>query len=283
TSRRTKSCVLDNFPIDGFDSDDVLKSCASSTKLCDVSRVVLVRSGLSYVWFNLKCDLMFRKKDDNSSRIRDAKVIEEPHGFVDSFYNVAPAVEHDNDVEEANQDNDIYVVAYYIYLESSLEKDEGNSSRNVSVLNLRSGKRLGPPPRYSNTTPSRPDCAGTFNALNPPSPDEGDTRQDFSSPTLGEEIEFILFPLAPRTYYMPYPFAEGESSSPPREDLNQLWTLVKETLNIRQASSDKEKELWVELKSMFEPDFEDQLWTHTQALMHDLLEWKLYDTCGVHH
>nr|GEW74261.1 hypothetical protein [Tanacetum cinerariifolium] len=44
-----------------------------------------------------------------------------------------------------------------------------------------------------------------------------------------------------------------------REDLNQLWTLVKETLSIRQASNDKEKELWVELKRLFEPDFEDQL------------------------
>nr|GEV53713.1 hypothetical protein [Tanacetum cinerariifolium] len=68
-----------------------------------------------------------------------------------------------------------------------------------------------------------------------------------------------------------------------REDLNQLWTLVKETLSIKQASSDKEKELWVELKRLFEPDHEDQLWTHTQALMHDPLEWKLYDTCGVHN
>nr|GEW38107.1 hypothetical protein [Tanacetum cinerariifolium] len=67
------------------------------------------------------------------------------------------------------------------------------------------------------------------------------------------------------------------------EDLNQLWALVKETLSIRQASSDKEKELWVELKRLFKPEFEDQLWTHTQALMHDPLEWKLYDTCGVHH
>nr|GEY35687.1 ribonuclease H-like domain-containing protein [Tanacetum cinerariifolium] len=44
-----------------------------------------------------------------------------------------------------------------------------------------------------------------------------------------------------------------------REDLNQLWALVKETLNIRQATSDKEKELWVELKSLYEPDVEDQL------------------------
>nr|GEW14949.1 retrovirus-related Pol polyprotein from transposon TNT 1-94 [Tanacetum cinerariifolium] len=44
-----------------------------------------------------------------------------------------------------------------------------------------------------------------------------------------------------------------------REDLNQLWSLVKETLSIRQALSDKEKELWVELKRLFEPDHEDQL------------------------
>nr|GEV38840.1 putative ribonuclease H-like domain-containing protein [Tanacetum cinerariifolium] len=35
-----------------------------------------------------------------------------------------------------------------------------------------------------------------------------------------------------------------------REDLNQLWALVKESLNIRPASSDKEMELWVELKRL---------------------------------
>nr|GEU33651.1 hypothetical protein [Tanacetum cinerariifolium] len=68
-----------------------------------------------------------------------------------------------------------------------------------------------------------------------------------------------------------------------REDLNQLWALVKETLNIRQVANDKEKELWVELKRLFEPDVEDQLWTHTQALIHDPVEWRLYDSCGVHH
>nr|GFC46114.1 hypothetical protein [Tanacetum cinerariifolium] len=63
------------------------------------------------------------------------------------------------------------------------------------------------------------------------------------------------------------------------EDLNQLWALVKETLNIRPTTNDKEKELWVELKRLYEPDVEDQLWTHTQNLMHA----KLYDTCRVHH
>nr|GEZ52535.1 hypothetical protein [Tanacetum cinerariifolium] len=45
----------------------------------------------------------------------------------------------------------------------------------------------------------------------------------------------------------------------------------------------REKFIPVELKRLFKPDFENQLWTHTQNLMHDPLEWKLYDTCGVHH
>nr|GEX30676.1 ribonuclease H-like domain-containing protein [Tanacetum cinerariifolium] len=42
------------------------------------------------------------------------------------------------------------------------------------------------------------------------------------------------------------------------EDLYQLWILVKETLTIKHATKDKDKELWVELKRLFEPDFEDQ-------------------------
>nr|GEU79124.1 hypothetical protein [Tanacetum cinerariifolium] len=75
-----------------------------------------------------------------------------------------------------------------------------------------------------------------------------------------------------------------------KEDLKEMMqlvpvkeALVKETLSIRQATKDKEKELWVELKRLFEPDFENQLWTHNQKLMNDPLYWKLYDTCGVHH
>nr|GEV84161.1 hypothetical protein [Tanacetum cinerariifolium] len=35
-----------------------------------------------------------------------------------------------------------------------------------------------------------------------------------------------------------------------REDLNQLWELVKETLSIRPATSDKEMEIWVKLKRL---------------------------------
>nr|GFD16557.1 hypothetical protein [Tanacetum cinerariifolium] len=42
-----------------------------------------------------------------------------------------------------------------------------------------------------------------------------------------------------------------------REDLNQLWALVKEYLSIRPATSDKKMELWVELKRIYEPGPED--------------------------
>nr|GFB73900.1 hypothetical protein [Tanacetum cinerariifolium] len=52
---------------------------------------------------------------------------------------------------------------------------------------------------------------------------------------------------------------------------------------LRPALNDKEMELWVELKRMYEPDPEDQLWTLTQNYMHAPVEWKLYDLSGVHH
>nr|GEY25912.1 hypothetical protein [Tanacetum cinerariifolium] len=68
-----------------------------------------------------------------------------------------------------------------------------------------------------------------------------------------------------------------------REDLNQLWVLVKEYLSIRPALSDKEMELWVELKRLYEPNPKDQLWAQTQNYMHAPIEWKLYDLSRVHH
>nr|GFA64819.1 hypothetical protein [Tanacetum cinerariifolium] len=43
------------------------------------------------------------------------------------------------------------------------------------------------------------------------------------------------------------------------DDLNQLWDLVKKYLSIRPASSNKEMELWVELKRLYELDPEDEL------------------------
>nr|GEX04265.1 hypothetical protein [Tanacetum cinerariifolium] len=59
-----------------------------------------------------------------------------------------------------------------------------------------------------------------------------------------------------------------------REDLTQLWTLLKETLNIRHATSDKEKELWVDLKS----DFVDTPLVEKHKLDEDLQRKLVDDT-----
>nr|GEV67418.1 putative ribonuclease H-like domain-containing protein [Tanacetum cinerariifolium] len=67
-----------------------------------------------------------------------------------------------------------------------------------------------------------------------------------------------------------------------REDLDRLWSLVKETCSTTEVTDEKEKELWVELKRLYELDYKDPLWA-LQRYMHDTLVWRLYDTYGVHH
>ncbi|GKC52080.1 hypothetical protein Tco_1074825 [Tanacetum coccineum] len=67
-----------------------------------------------------------------------------------------------------------------------------------------------------------------------------------------------------------------------RDDLDKLWNLVKERFRTTEPTKDKARELWVELKRLFEPDDNDTLWK-LQRYMHDPLNWWLYDTCGVHH
>nr|GEX12688.1 hypothetical protein [Tanacetum cinerariifolium] len=108
-----------------------------------------------------------------------------------------------------------------------------------------------------------------------------DTIIDWEVHTKGERSYWKIIKLGRST--TSYQFFVDMLKHFDREDLNQLWALVKETLSIRPAISNKEKELWVELKRLYKPDVEDQLWTHTQALIHDPVEWRLYDSCGVHH
>ncbi|GJW29354.1 hypothetical protein Tco_0046229 [Tanacetum coccineum] len=66
-----------------------------------------------------------------------------------------------------------------------------------------------------------------------------------------------------------------------RDDLVKLWSLVQERFNSTEPTEDKEIEIWVELKRLFEPDADDELWK-SQKHIHDVT-WRLYDTCGVHH
>nr|GEV42051.1 hypothetical protein [Tanacetum cinerariifolium] len=76
---------------------------------------------------------------------------------------------------------------------------------------------------------------------------------------------------------------QKSSEEAPEIETSTEDALVKEYLSIRPATSEKEMELWVELKRMYEPDLEDQLWTLTENFMHVPVEWKLYDLSGVHH
>ncbi|GJY99458.1 hypothetical protein Tco_0516888 [Tanacetum coccineum] len=57
--------------------------------------------------------------------------------------------------------------------------------------------------------------------------------------------------------------------------------LVQERFNLTEPTEDKEIEIWVELKRLFEPDANDELWKY-QKHIHDIT-WRLYDICRVHH
>ncbi|GJU85659.1 hypothetical protein Tco_1293205 [Tanacetum coccineum] len=62
---------------------------------------------------------------------------------------------------------------------------------------------------------------------------------------------------------------------------NHTESLVKEKFNSTKPTKDKEREIWVDLRRLFEPDTYDELWK-LQKHIHDLT-WKLYDSCGLHH
>ncbi|GKE46091.1 hypothetical protein Tco_1477349, partial [Tanacetum coccineum] len=66
TWRHSHSCIYDDLPTDGYDRNDVTRLCARLIKLREINEAVLVRSGLSSVWFNQKRDPVFRMKNDNS-------------------------------------------------------------------------------------------------------------------------------------------------------------------------------------------------------------------------
>ncbi|GJX91847.1 hypothetical protein Tco_0345173 [Tanacetum coccineum] len=79
-----------------------------------------------------------------------------------------------------------------------------------------------------------------------------------------------------------YQFFDDMIKAFDKEDLVKLWSLVKEKFTSTDPTEDKERELWVELKRLFEPDTDDELWK-LQKHIHDNLTWRLYDSCGVHH
>ncbi|GKA14158.1 hypothetical protein Tco_0693804 [Tanacetum coccineum] len=65
-----------------------------------------------------------------------------------------------------------------------------------------------------------------------------------------------------------------------REDLENLWKLVKSKHGNTRPEEGYERVLWGDLKTMFEHHVEDLIWRNLQGKK--VLLWRLYDSCGIH-
>ncbi|GJZ69455.1 hypothetical protein Tco_0633005 [Tanacetum coccineum] len=65
-----------------------------------------------------------------------------------------------------------------------------------------------------------------------------------------------------------------------REDLETLWKLVKAKHGNTRPEEAYERVLWGDLKVMFEPDVESEIWRNLQG--YKVTVWKLFSSCGVH-
>ncbi|GJY74403.1 hypothetical protein Tco_0478834 [Tanacetum coccineum] len=65
-----------------------------------------------------------------------------------------------------------------------------------------------------------------------------------------------------------------------REDLETLWKLVKAKHRNTRPEEGYERVLWGDLKVMFEPDVESEVWRNLQG--HKVTFWKIFSSSGVH-
>ncbi|GJT86274.1 hypothetical protein Tco_1067991 [Tanacetum coccineum] len=65
-----------------------------------------------------------------------------------------------------------------------------------------------------------------------------------------------------------------------REDLEDLYKMVKAKYGSTRLVEDLDLILYGDLKTMFEPHVEDPVWKNQDN--YNVLNWKLYDSCGVH-
>nr|GEZ63796.1 hypothetical protein [Tanacetum cinerariifolium] len=80
--------------------------------------------------------------------------------------------------------------------------------------------------------------------------------------------------------YQVYMFFNHMLKSFNKEDLEDLYKLVKARYGSTRPLEDLNLLLWGDLKTMFEPHIEDEIWKKQQV--YKVLEWKLYDSCRVH-
>nr|GEY05276.1 hypothetical protein [Tanacetum cinerariifolium] len=85
-----------------------------------------------------------------------------------------------------------------------------------------------------------------------------------------EEVAFDAIPLAVNQILKSFDM----------EDLKDLYKLVKARYGSTRPVENMDYLLWSDMKIMFEPHVEDEVWKRQQG--YKVLEWKLYDFCRVH-
>ncbi|GJV99135.1 hypothetical protein Tco_1554387 [Tanacetum coccineum] len=88
-----------------------------------------------------------------------------------------------------------------------------------------------------------------------------------------EEVAINVVPLATKVF-------SQMLKSFTREDLEDLFKLVKAKYGSTRPVEDLDLVLWNDLKTMFEPHVEDEIWKLQQR--YKVLSWNLFDSCGVH-
>ncbi|GKB65192.1 hypothetical protein Tco_0921378 [Tanacetum coccineum] len=92
-----------------------------------------------------------------------------------------------------------------------------------------------------------------------------------------EEVAIDVVPLATKPHTL---FFSQLLKSVDREDLVELYKMVKAKYGSTRLVEDMDLLLWGDLKTMFEPHVEDEIWKLQQR--YKVLSWKLFDSCGVH-
>ncbi|GKE15387.1 hypothetical protein Tco_1422964 [Tanacetum coccineum] len=95
-----------------------------------------------------------------------------------------------------------------------------------------------------------------------------------------EEVAIDVIPLATKPPSIMYLVFSHMLKIFDREDLETLWKLVNAKHGSTRPEEGYEKVLWGDLKIMFDPYVEDQVWRNQQD--YRVLDWKLYDSCRVH-
>nr|GEX47675.1 hypothetical protein [Tanacetum cinerariifolium] len=64
------------------------------------------------------------------------------------------------------------------------------------------------------------------------------------------------------------------------EDVETLWKLIKSKYESTRPEGDYERVLWGDLKVMFDPHVEDEVWKMQQR--YNVVRWTIFNSCGVH-